>query len=304
MLLRSRRLQLLPFLIVAALLACLTTAKAQGNSVPETREEPSARLTPEEEREALTAAEQVMSLIREKQDISPLIGEMFVSDFPERLPKMAAHGSLLFLGEGVIERAERDDLTRYYVAFNNLLLWGGMYYADAEERLRANAPEGAEDDLSLEDALPLDVLELFKNDPLLRPLFASEEKTREAGNAVTANKWGGQESESKIDDEADTRFIKTVEQLRALTQTLEKAIDLYRRHLSSAQVKQVLKRFRATAQEDGSTLMRPRLTVLSKDWYGYPRGTRVVCVDVLLFHVDFIKIEDTYKILALYFSGD
>jgi hypothetical protein len=44
--------------------------------------------------------------------------------------------------------------------------------------------------------------------------------------------------------------------------------------------------------------------ILSTDFYGYPKGTRLICVDMLIFHMDLVRVERKLKVLTLYLNDD
>ncbi len=259
------------------------------------------KITPAEEREALEVAESLLKRLEDEQDISPLLDEMFVGNFAERLHERAGSGgSLYFLDRRVAAQASRDEVRNYYVAFNNLILLTSLYYVDAELTARADNPNKEDEtetaELKLEDIFPPEVLELFRNDSFLGRFVIAEEE-REAG---TSDQIGEGAKPTEDEDE----FIETVEQLRDFTSTVERANSLLRRRLTRHQTERVFKEWRSAAGSEESTLMRPRLTILPTEWYGYTEGTRVICVNVLIFHVDLVRVEDQYKVLALYLEDD
>ncbi len=117
-----------------------------------------------------------------------------------------------------------------------------------------------------------------------------------AGDASAATQQGTSSDEEE--------FISTVEQLRAFTSTVERANELLRKRLTSEQKKRVFDDWRRAAEEEDSELMRPYATVVTKEWYGYPEGTRIVCVGLLLFHVELVRVGSGYKVLAMYLLDD
>lgn len=260
----------------------------------EARERPAL----DEEREAREFAETMLARLEEEPDFAPLVAEMFVGDFAERLHASAASaGSLYFLDRAAAAEAGREEVLRHNLAFTNLLLLTSLYMTDArlgaraaKDESKADGTAGVEGSEETEDAelkpasvLPPDVAEIFKSDPLLAR-FVVEEPRGDASD--------------------EEEFITTVEQLRAFTAAVERVNDLLRRRLTREQKKRVFDEWRRAAEDKDSELMRPRAIVVEKEWFGYPAGTRIVCVSLLLFHVELMRVGGGYKAIALYLSDD
>lgn len=270
-------------------------------------------LAPEEEREAREFAEALIKRLEEGQDFAPLVGEMFVGDFAERLHASAGSaGSLYFLDRLAAAQANRGEVLRHHIAFNNLVLLTSLYMADAQLSARAarraaatgeteETKETGDAEVRMSDVFPPEVLELFRADPLLGR-FVLEEEAREAARTEAAT--GDAGAAAREGDAADEEeFITTVEQLRAFTSTVERANELLRQRLTSRQKRRAFEYWRRAAGTDGE-LMRPYETVTGTDWYGYPAGTRLVCVSLLMFHVELVRVGGAYKVLALYLVDD
>lgn len=312
-------------LITLLLICCLGATHASAGARFAERDA-QERLTPEEEREAREVAEALFKRLEEGQDIAPLLDGMFVGDFAERLhASVSSAGSLYLLDRSVAAQATRDEVLRHHVSVSNLILLTSLYMMDAQLEARAEkraakaneqskegkAEEAAEADEAeetpskLADIFPPDVLELFRNDPLIGH-FVIDEEAREAREAAQQEAAPGDASaatrQGASSDEEE--FISTVEQLRAFTSTVERANELLRKRLTSEQKKRVFDDWRAAAEEKDSELMRPYATVVTKEWYGYPEGTRIVCVGLLMFHVELVRVGSGYKVLAMYLLDD
>ncbi|HEX6624494.1 MAG TPA: hypothetical protein VF064_12345, partial [Pyrinomonadaceae bacterium] len=265
------------------------------------------QLTSEEEREAREVANAIFKRLEEEQDIAPLLEEMFVRDFAARLhASVSEAGSLYLLDRTVATQASRDEVLRHHVSVSNLILLTSLYMTNARlnaraERRAARAneqgregkaeEEGAteeeeetrEDPSKLADIFPPEVLELFRADPLIGR-FVIEQETREAREAAPQEAAPGDASAAAQADTGsdEEEFISTVEQLRAFTSTVERANELLRKRLTSEQKKRVFDDWRRAAEKEDSELMRPHATAVTKEWYGYPEGTRLVCVNLLM----------------------
>ncbi|HEY9402220.1 MAG TPA: hypothetical protein VIQ24_05980 [Pyrinomonadaceae bacterium] len=284
--------------LLIVLLATMNGAAARPMSAQETGD--AIKITAEEGREVLEVAERFVRRMEETYDLAPLIGEMFVSDYAERLRQEAINEPLFFVKKGVAEQAGREDLLRYQVALNNCLYVVGLLVAAYEASHPTPGDEG-EDKEEFIKALPPDILNLFKNDPVLASLFEEEQKDR-------AREKQSAEQPSKSDS-YDNEPIKSVEQLRSLTSTLEQANVLARKHLAASPSRiSMLERHEGASEEEKREAerdwTRPRAWTLAKESYGYPQGTRIFCANVLIYHMDLIRVDGKMKVLALYLNID
>jgi hypothetical protein len=51
-------------------------------------------------------------------------------------------------------------------------------------------------------------------------------------------------------------------------------------------------------------LLKPRAWMLTEEFYGYPKGTRIICLNVLVYHMDLVRVDGKLKVLALYLDVD
>jgi hypothetical protein len=315
-------------LITLLLICCLGATHASAGARFAERDA-RAQLTPEEEREAREFAEALFKRLEEEQDIAPLVEGMFVGDFAERLhTSVGSAGSLYFLDRTVAAQATRDEVLRHHVAFSNFLLLTYLHMTNArlnarderraakKEEDKEGKAEGAEEttetaeaeedegtDPKPADIFPPDVLELFRADPLLGR-FVIEEEARAAAPSQESAPGDASAAPQQGTGSDEEEFISTVEQLRAFTSTVERGNELLRKSLTSEQKKRVFDDWRRAAEKEDSESMRPKATVVTKEWYGYPGGTRMVCVGLLLFHVELVRVGSGYKVLAMYLLDD
>jgi len=284
--------------LLIVLLATMNGAAARPMSVEDTGD--AIKITAEEEREVLAAAERFVRRMEETHDLAPLIGEMFVSDYAVRLRQEAINEPLFLVNKGVAKQASREDLLRYQVALNNCLYVVGLLFA-AYEASHPTPDDEEEDKEEFIKVLPPDVLDLFKNDPILASLFEEEQKdrARENQSAEQASKSGSDDGEP----------IRSVEQLRSFTSTLERASALARKHLDASPSRiSMLERHKGASEEENweaeRDWMRPRAWALAREFYGYPEGTRIFCANVLFYHMDLVRVDGKIKVLALYLNTD
>ncbi|HYY57104.1 MAG TPA: hypothetical protein VE842_07195, partial [Pyrinomonadaceae bacterium] len=279
------------------------TAMGLGRSRPDAPpvDKGSAEITADEEREAREIVTRLTTRWRETEDIGPLTEELFVADFADRLRYEPQY---LFFSELKTEQLgpeDREDLRRHYVAMTNLLhLFVRLY--EVYLPLRKSEEEGGEE-FEPEKLLPANVIEVFKSNPTLSAIYDEElgDKAETPAN---------QSPDQSVEGKRQTR-VETIEQLRALTDTVERAVVLLRDHVrtlpltlpASELVKeQDSQGDSEPAESEDST--KPRVYILSEDFYGYPSGTRLICVDILPFHMDLVRVGQRLKVLTIHIQSD
>ncbi len=225
------------------------------------------KITPEEEQEAIKIGERFIRRLQQANDLAPMINEMFVDDYAERLQQQAVNHSLLFLAAPVAQQASRDELRRYYLALNNCGYLGGLLFAAYEA---SHPGRDDEDELQIEQMLPPDILALFKGDPVLAALIESEKGSESQANRDT-EKTGRQVAESEADDK--NAWVKSIEALRTFTTTLEQLAVLARKHLAALPTPPImLERHQGEDEETNwaseREWMNPRLAILRAGFYG------------------------------------
>jgi len=288
-------------ILVLLLILCLALGSTARPLFAQEEARDATQITVEEKQEVLEVAERFVRRMQETNDLAPLIGEMFVSDYAERLCQEATDKSLLFMKKNVVRQASWEELARYQIALNTSGYVVGLLIAEYEES-HAKTDEG-EDREDFANTLPPDILALFKNDSLLTSLFEKEQKAQ-AGK----NKLGGQLIQTDQDGNL-YEPIQSIEQLRNLTSTLEQAGILARKHLDALAVKPShLKRHKGANEEENweaeRDWIRPRAWVLTREFFGYPEGTRIFCANVLIYHMDLVRVDGKLKVLALYPNMD
>jgi hypothetical protein len=289
------------FIAHLSVVLLMTTGSVAARTAP-AAQEASGEITAEEKQEAREVVERFIRRMQETQDLTPLIGEMFVSDYAERLHREALNTSLFLVSKSVAQQASREELTRYHVALNNSAYLLGLLIG-AFEAAQVTAGDEQQDEKRLMDALPPDLLQLIEDDSILKSVFEDDEK--EGGG----ERESGEPSNTPDGGEDADEPIRSVEQLRNFTSTLEKATVLARRHLGASPVKPTYLERHKGANEDENweaerDWMRPRAGLLTKEFYGYPKETRLLCVNALNYHMDLIRVDGKLKILALHPNTD
>lgn len=109
-------------------------------------------LTEREGREARELAERFLERLRAADDLAPLVEEMFVADFGERLRRETGAFPMLLVAPGVLARAEPEALRRFYVAEFNYLSLLLQHYSVRQQESEESGRD--DDDLTLEEIFP------------------------------------------------------------------------------------------------------------------------------------------------------
>jgi hypothetical protein len=271
-------------------------------------------LTAEEEREAVQVAEQFVKSFEEKNNPSSLIDELYVKDFDARLRREP--NPFIYLAKiepEVVEKASREELRRLYAASLNFIYSSSLLYGLALYNRKLRGVEADSDETPLRELLPPGVLLVLKDDPLMAALIAEDEELEreKMGEQKELPEQGGRAASEK-EEGAGGPEIRSLERLRGFLYTLERASVLLREYLKTAQGprnwKELANELRTQGVEnesgDNCEGLCPRLHVLTEEFFGSPKGTRLVCVDVMAFHMDLIRIDGRLRILNVYLSSD
>jgi hypothetical protein len=291
--------------LIALLLMLVMTFSALGfQQSPEeetTADQSDQKTTFDEEREARELAARFVKRWEETEDLSPLIKEFFVHDFAERLhyePQQLYFGKIKEDEKSILESSA--DLQRHYVAMTNflrLLIRLQEIYAPI-----LKAEEG-QDDADLKHLLPPGLWDIFRSNPVMRAVMSEE-----LGENIESQT---EASDQSTEDRVNPQVIKNLEELRQLTATLEQAVALLRAQVKtlpltikmSETIVNQQSNMQSSDSEDNDPLM-PRAHLLGEDFYGYPKGTRVICFNIMPFHIDLVRVNDRLRVLSLYMQTD
>jgi hypothetical protein len=254
-------------------------------------------LSAEEEREARELAIRFTKRWQETEDIGPLVDEFFVADFADRL---RAEPEVLFfaaLKPELLVSENRDDLLRYYVAMTNSLRLifriCQVYEASRPEEEGRESPDWYQ-------VIPASVWAVLRSNPLMAEVLAEDMGERD-----------GATDEQEATHGEGMRTIKSMEELRSLTGTLEQANLLLRDHLKTLPSTLSTKEIKSEheSQVDANTAeaddgLSPRLTILGGDFYNYPAGTRLIYFHLLMFRVDLVRVGQRLRVLSVSIQSD
>lgn len=271
-------------------------------------------LTVEERREALRIAEQFVKGFEEKDDPLHLIDELYVRDFGARL--RGGPNPFIYLAKiepEVVAKASDEELRRLYVASLNFIYSSSLLYGTALYNRKLRGVETDGDETPLRELLPPDVLAVLKDDPLMGALVAEEEELEGERRGEQKESQGQRaEGASEKQERADGPEIRSLERLRAFLSTLEKASAQLRQFLKTAQgprtwveLTSALRTVGLKDESEGNCEgLCPRQHVLDEEFFGSPTGTRLVCLSVMAFHMDLIRVEGRLRVLNVYLSSD
>lgn len=306
--------RILTALLMILALATGSIAYVRGQE-PETGAYEEQGLTAEEEREAIQVAERFVKDFEEKNDPSSLIAELYVKDFDARLRRDP--DSFIYLAKvepEVIAKASDAELRRLYIASLNFIYGNGLLYGISlyNHKLKGGADDG-DDAPPLREVLPPAVSAVLKSDPLMAALIAEdEENERERKGETPSAQEQTTDDGSGKEALADGPEIRSLERLRAFLSTLERAAMLTREHLRTVQgpsgwkeLSDALRVFGTEMDDDvGCEGLCPRVHTLKEEFFGSPKGTRLICVNVMAFHMDLVRTGGRLRILNVYMRDD
>jgi hypothetical protein len=304
-------ISLLLIIAVAITIAGRPSTESQSSRTASGDEQ---RLTPEEEQEARTLVEHFNERLQATSDIGPLVDEMFIKDFSERLRQAHAGGVFwVFLNKSVIASASSDELLRYYIAsMNSFQLYFSLY--EVLERSRKQS-EDKEEELKPKDVLSPEIISVLLSDPTLAALVKEAEEededdrakeddsnqSAENGDSAQAASTTAEAAATTATKKDENEIIKSVAQLNSISATLEKANELMRKRLASQlSILPTLLNNEDAENQPGSQqdALRFNLTTLDEGEFGYPKGTQVIHVDALPYCLHLIRIDGQLKILS------
>ncbi|HEY6188314.1 MAG TPA: hypothetical protein VIW80_11570 [Pyrinomonadaceae bacterium] len=295
-------MKLRPFitLLLTITLTINATAQAARNGTDDTpADKDDEKITAQEEREARELVAQLTTRWQETEDIGPLVEEFYVSDFAERLRHEPQLLYFAELKEELLTPETPPELKRHYVAMTNFLHLIFRLYT-VYESMRTKDDE---QELDLKRIIPANILNVFESNPNLKALMDEEAGDQAEGRT------GPQAQEAQ--EQASEKGIKNIEQLRLLTNALEQAVVLLREHVktlpATLSAREIVRAGRSeedagAAEEDDP--LKPRSYTLTEEFYGYPAGTRLICVDLLPLHADLVRVGQRLKVVSIYMQSD
>jgi len=285
---KLRRSCILLTLLVATLSrSFLPTVRAQAGNAP--------ALTESEKQEAQKLSVTFTERLGQTMDFSTVMNELFLSDAVERYlateKRKASMDKLssVFFSPGIVvdisllERPVLEDWQRFYIAVNNFTLLGFI---------RATRRNVDFENLKPTDLYPREVIELLDRNPLLSNLILKK---------------------------SSSRNFKSFEEMRTATATLDQAVAIMRKglpetiDLEKEVVQQALRKSsvkRPLNEKDleraRAEMMSPQLEVTDSEYFGFPKGTRVISVATFSLHqLLLVRVNGLLRIVWAYpFTGD
>lgn len=314
-------------LVCAFVLAVVFVAQVSAQTSERQNEEPQT-LTPAEECEARELAARFVERFRQTDDIAPLVEELFVKDFGERLRHDDGSLPMHFVRREVARQASTEELRRFYVAeFNFFSLTLEYSMLQAQQRRDAGLEDDNED--SIEGMFPPDVLACLKDDPIFSTIIAEEEAkerkelaeraaqdtnvgaagdardTQGADDTSGAGEAGkATEQKESPEQEDEDVLVNSLADLRAAASATEKAAKALRAHVPYLLTLRRMQRERVD-DEDFKEIHDPRLDTRDEAAYGFPAKTRFIVTNVeplhdLQFYLVMVEADGRLQILSAF----
>jgi hypothetical protein len=300
--------------IAVLLIITITTAAARARtraplSEPSLQTEETPQLTPDEELEAREIAEQFIRRFEGSDDLLSIVDDLYVRDFDDRLRHNVAERFLVPIDSKLALHVKGDELRRCHIAtlkffYLYMLIYGASYFA---HKLDGSATaEGSEKEFDPVEVLPPRAVDVIRNDPVFAEMILGSSKKDSEENSEQEEEAVAEDTEKKVEERDQT--IMDMERLRGHVSILEQAVAIMREHLQTLPTPHtwegLVDLMRKPDQETPRDRLRPRAYTLARDDFGCPAGTRLICLDVLLFHMDLVRVDGQLKILNVYVEFD
>lgn len=233
-----------------------------------------------EEQETLRIAQLFLQRFEQTRDINPILDEMFVADFSDRLLTEPGELSYIFdIEPELAPKIKPAEFRRFYAAMLNEVYLGGLYI------LSKYPPESFES-LNEKEVWPPDIWKLLVSNSYLAHIFNEEAE----------------------ETTASERTISNLEQLRSITDTVEKVNALMRKYVDrsrAGQTRHYRENLMDLKQRFEGCWMKPGVWICDRNCFGFPKGTRLfyICVPPLI-HLILARVDGEMKIVAAMIIGD
>ena len=301
-----------PVIAVLLIIAITTTAARASTLAPltdppvETKETP---LTLDEELEARAIAEQFVRRFEGSDDLLSIVDDLYVSDFNDRLRNDVADRFIVPIASDLALQVKGDELRRCHIATLKFIylyiLIGAAWYRvnnlDGDAR-----QEESDKEFNPVEALPARAVAVLKDDPAFAEMILEASKSSSKANGEVEEQAIAEGAEKKVKDADAT--IKDMERLRSYVSILEQAVAIMREYLETLPAPHtwqgLLDLIHALGQEPSDEPMRPRVITLIYDYFGCPKGTRLICINVMDFHMELVRVDGQLKILSVKMGKD
>ncbi|HEX8847006.1 MAG TPA: hypothetical protein VF791_20350 [Pyrinomonadaceae bacterium] len=295
-------------------LMIVMTSSAMSQTVIENdqpaAEETKATITPEEQREAQELIARFVRRYEETNDITPLLDEFFIEDFAARRAKYPkAWLPYAYICRETAQRASEGEWRRFYAAMINLWYWGGRLYKAGGFADRQSESE-EESKVKPEDVFTPEMLRLLKEDYIFMEMFGNDDEKRKAKGYEECNTFGcacasedepankssaaqasGVAPAEKIEDYGIS--VKTIARMNHLSAMLEQVSLMAREKMEKLEKQRSRLSIRNYSEsEDEESEKEPSVTIVDKEFLGYPAGTRFICHHALWLHICMIRGAD------------
>jgi hypothetical protein len=290
------------------MLTIVLTLSGATRALASPRDDEDAKITHDEEVAARALAEQFVGRFRIANDLAPVLREMAVKDYDERLRQNFMDDMPDdLLGSHAITEASPRQVSDITTVLLNLINLSFEQYARGEKI----TDEDAEGGKTLEELYPPDVVKIIKGNHELEALLSNfmgiksaEEKAAVEQRATSgASVRDESDKEEKDRQEADKALIQTSEQLSNFTADANKVVSRLRDHLATLTPKPQ----KETGEEsvEDNTYSSPRVNITRASYYGFPPGTRLICIKVtpisdgVTFHLCLVRVDGRLQLLAV-----
>ncbi len=245
----------------------------------------SEKLTVEDKRAAQELSDAVTKSFDETGDITPVVNELFVSDFIERYlaaqkRKFEPDDARILFVSGIeykyqlLDQAPKEDWKRFFILTRNFMNYG--FNTTLNKISKYYLSKKTPPDEVLDNLYPPEVVKLFDGHPILKDF---------------------------IQRKGTNKPIGTPKELKSVNDTLEQALKLLsaKKNPLSPDAKKVLKILAEKPDEEGNFAVD-----IDDERYGFPKETRLITFRAGLYYRFFAaKIGGAYKIVWLdYDLGD
>jgi hypothetical protein len=235
----------------------------------------SQELTKAEEQEARTLAAQFIGQFAESKDLTPVVEQLYVSDFIQRFnksklkqPEMSLD---LYFMPGLeydpmlLSQGTPDDWRRFYIAENNFIFLGIVY---ASKKISDKG-----DDITATDLYPQPVIDLLNQNPNLSNVIVRKGRGRPIGS---------------------------IDELHRATETLQQASTIMREKTSAKLNQKEL----VSALKD--KMFKPQLEISDVEYLGLPEHSRIIFMKTpVLYLLMFVRQNNQLRIIyAIPYSVD
>lgn len=231
----------------------------------------SRELTKNEKNEAIRVAKLFEERINTGMDVSPLLDEFFVRDFLKRYLKDPGNYTIPYLRYDFTRTLPETEFRRYYVSLVNFEYLTKVYFLS-----RFSLEENTED-VTFEESYPTGVAELVKK---IYPQDINEFGS--TSEPVLANKM----------------------QLLEFVDVQEQATSLIRNYFKSHPLNPGAGLLRKNAQwldsnSPSGELYKPSAKFCRDKCYGFPAGTKLVTINIVVYQLLLVHVDGELKIINL-----